>query len=74
MTNGDCKGLEPALGPVVIVLSPQAVNVQCCPASLRKALQTMGDHLAAQIANFLPPQPQLNNAVWSVAQIDDGAR
>lgn len=74
MSDGDGKGLEGTLGPVVVVVAAYAVHVQCCAASLGKALQAVGDHLAAQVAQLLPLQPQVGDAVGTVAQVDDGAR
>lgn len=43
------QGLEGTLGSVVVVVSPDAVDVHCYPCALRKALQTVGDHFRAQL-------------------------
>ena len=41
---------------------------------LREALKAMRDHLAAQIANLLPLEPEIRDAVRPVRQVHDGAR
>jgi hypothetical protein len=74
VSDGDGKGLEGTLGPVVVVVAAYAVHVQCSAASLGKALQAVGNHLAAQVAQLLPLQPQVGDTVGAVAEVDDGAR
>ena len=60
------------------ILTP---NVQRHPGRLRKTLQTMLHHLARQLSHLLPaddphlctvPLPQVNDAVRSVGDVDDG--
>ena len=72
--DGDGKGLEGTLGPVVVVVAAYAVNVQCCAAGLGKALQAVGNHLAAQVADLLAAQAQVTDAVGAVGEVYYGAR
>ena len=62
--------LERALRPVVIILPPETVNVQRDPRRLRKALQAVRQHLAAQVANLLAPQAEVDDAKGAVRQVD----
>lgn len=71
MPDSDCKRLEGTLCPVVIVVTAYAVNVEGGARRLRKALEAVRDHLAAQIANLFPLKTQLNDAIWPVRQVDD---
>lgn len=41
--------------------------------ALRKALEAVGDHLAAQLAEPLPLEAKINDAVGSIRDIDDCA-
>jgi len=66
MPDSNCKCLESALGPVVVVVAAYAVDVEGSARCLREALQAMGNHLTAQITNLLPLETQFNNAVWPV--------
>lgn len=63
-SNG--KGLEGALGTMVVVIAPQAVNVQCDTRSLREALKAMRNHLAAKVADLFSLEAQLNHAERSI--------
>lgn len=65
--------LERALGPVVVVLAAQAVDVQGDSRTLREALQAVGDHLAAKVANLLAFEAEVDDAVGAVGEVDDGA-
>lgn len=58
---------------MMIVLPPQTIHMQRRPARLRKALQTVRNHLRAQVPDLLPPESQLRDAVRAVRQIDDRA-
>lgn len=71
--NRHRKRLERRLGAVVVVLAAQAVHMQRQPGALRKTLQTVRDHLAAQVANLFASQPQLDHAIWTVREVDDGS-
>jgi hypothetical protein len=73
VSDSNSQRLESTLCPVVVVVSPDAINMQCSPAVLRKALQTMRNHLRTQVAQLLPLKPQIRNAVRPIAQIDDRA-
>lgn len=48
----DKEGSDP---PVMVVLAPQAVDVQCDARLLGKGMEDVWDHLAREIANFLAP-------------------
>jgi hypothetical protein len=66
--------LERALGPVVVVVAAQAVDVHGDAGALREAVQAVRDHLAAEVADLLAAQAQLGDAEGPVGEVDDGAR
>ena len=70
LPNRNRQRLERALRPVVIILPPETVNVQRDPRRLRKALQAVRQHLAAQVANLLAPQAEVDDAKGAVRQVD----
>lgn len=72
--NSHGQGLKGTLSPVVVVVTAQAVDMQGDASGLSKALQAMGDHLAAELAQHLALEAQVDNGVGAVGQIDDGAR
>src|SRR4051812_29876668 len=57
------KRLERALGPVVVVVAAQAVDMQRDAGGLRKALQAMRQHLGAEVADALALEPQIDDAI-----------
>lgn len=59
---------------MVVVVTAQAVDVQGDASGLSKALQAVGDHLGAELAQHLALETQVDNGVGAVGQIDDGAR
>ena len=65
--------LECALGAVVIVVAPQAVDVHGNAGTLGEALHAVGDHLTAQLTEPFSLETELNDAVRPVGQVDDGA-
>lgn len=71
--NSHGQRLEGALSPVVVVVAPQAVDVQGDTGGLGKALQAVGDHLAAELAEVLALEAQVDDGVRAVGEIDDGA-
>jgi len=74
LAHGDGEGLERALRAVVVVVAPEAVHVQGDAPGLGEALQAVGDHLAAQIANLFAPEAQVDDREGPVGQVDHGAR
>lgn len=72
--NRHSQRLKGTLSSVVVVVTAQAVDVQGDTSGLSKALQAMGDHLAAELAQHLALEAQVDNGVGAVGQIDDGAR
>lgn len=58
---------------MVVVVTPQAVHVHRHPRSLGKARKTVRHHLARQLAQPLSLKTQLDDAIGTVGQIDDGA-
>lgn len=58
---------------MVVVVTAQAVDVQGDAGSLGKALQAVGDHLTAELAEVLALEAQVDDGVGSVGQIDDSA-
>lgn len=71
--NSHGQRLEGTLSPVVVVVAPQAVDVQGDAGGLGKALQAVGDHLAAELAEVLALEAQVDDGVRAVGEIDDGA-
>lgn len=72
--NRNGHGLESALGAVVVVEAVQAVDVEGNVGSLREALEAVRDHFAAQLAEELALEAEINDGVRAVRQVDDGAR
>jgi hypothetical protein len=68
------QSLEGALSPVVVVVAVQAVDVHGDAGALRKAVQAVGNHLAAKITDLLAAQAQLADAVRAVGEVDDSTR
>lgn len=59
---------------MVVIVPPEAVYVQGDAPGLGEALEAVGDHLAAQVANLLALQAQVDDREGPVGQVDDGAR
>ena len=55
---------------MMIIISSQAIYMQRDPRRLRKALHAMRYHLAAQISNLLPLEPQINHTEGAEGDID----
>lgn len=72
--DGDGQGLEGALGAVVVVVAVEAVDVEGDAGALGEALEAVGDHLAAQLAEELALEANVDDAVGAVGEVDDGAR
>lgn len=71
--DGDGRGLEGALGPVVVVLAAQAVDVHGDAGGLGEALEGVGDHLGAEVADALAAEAEFDDGVGPVRDVDDGA-
>lgn len=67
------KRLKSTLSAVVIIVTPQAVHMERDSCRLGKTLQTMGDHLAAEVANLLALQTEVDHAIRSIGQVDNRA-
>lgn len=67
-------GLEGALGPVMVVLAAQAVDVQSDTGSAGKGLEAVGDHLGGKVADALAAEAEVDDAVGAVREVDNGAR
>jgi hypothetical protein len=59
---------------MVVVVAPEAVDMHRDPRGLREALETVRQHLGAQVANLLALEPEVSHAERPVRQVDDGAR
>lgn len=59
---------------MVVVVTVKTVNMQRDTSTLGKALETMRDHLGAELAKPLSLQTEVNNTVGTVGKIDDRAR
>lgn len=58
---------------MVVVLATQTVDVKCDSGTLGETLENVGNHLGAELAKPLALQAELDDAVRSVGEIDDGA-
>jgi hypothetical protein len=72
-TDGHSERLEGALGPVVVVVAADAVDVHGEAGGLGEALQAVGHHLSAQLSEPLALQSEVDDAVRSVGEVDDSA-
>jgi len=72
LADGDGKSLEGALGAVVVVVAAQAVDVEGDARGAGEALKAVGDHLAAEVANLLALETEVDDAVGTVREVDDG--
>jgi hypothetical protein len=59
---------------MVVVVTVETVDVQRNTSTLGKALETMRDHLGAELAKPLSLQTEVNDTVGTVGKIDDCAR
>jgi hypothetical protein len=57
----------------MVILTADAIDVHSHSGGLGKALQAMGHHLAAQLAEPLALETEIDDGIWSVRQVDDGA-
>lgn len=55
----------------MVIISTQAVDVQCDAGLHSEAVEDVRDHLTAEIADLLTLQSKLSDAVRSRADIDD---
>ena len=72
--DSDGKSLEGTLSTVVVVVTVEAVNVECNTGTLSKALKAVRNHLGAESTEPLALQAEVNDAVRTVGKIDDSAR
>jgi hypothetical protein len=70
-SNGNSKSLEGTLGFVVVVVTSDNIYVHCDSGTLGETLQTMRQHLGAQIAELLAVELQVGDAEGTVGQVDD---
>lgn len=59
---------------MMIIEPSQAIYMQRDPRSLCKALNDMGDHLTAQVADLLTLQTEFNHSVRTTREVDDSSR
>jgi hypothetical protein len=59
---------------VVVVEAAEAVDVDGDAGGLGKAVDAVGDHLAAQVANLFALEAELDDGEGPVRQVDHGAR
>lgn len=57
---------------MVVVVAAEAVDVHGDAGSPGKAMDAVGDHLGAEIANLLTLKTEVDNGKGTVRQIDDG--
>lgn len=70
--DGHRESLERTLGPVVVVVTSKAIHMKGEASGLRKALQAVRHHLGAQLAKPFTLEPELDDAIRTVGQVDDG--
>lgn len=58
---------------MVIILSPQTIDMQRHARGLRKALQSVRYHLRTQVANLLSLEPEVYYGERPVGEVDYGA-
>lgn len=59
---------------MVVVPAAEAVDVEGEAGGLGEALEAVGHHLAAEVADPLAREAELDDAEGPVRQVDDGAR
>lgn len=69
--NGNSQGLERTLRAVVVIVTVGAANMQRDIGRLRKALQTVGDHLGAQVTDLLALEAEVDHSPGTAGEIDD---
>lgn len=57
----------------MVVLAVEAVDVEGDTGTLGKALEAVGNHLAAQLAQELTLESEVDDTVGAVGEVDDGA-
>lgn len=56
----------------MVIITISATNMQRHIRSLRKALQTVGDHLGAEITDLLALEAEVDHSPGTGGEIDDG--
>lgn len=74
IANRNRKSLERTLRSVVVIVAISAANVQGHPGRLRKALQSMRDHLRAQVADLLALEAQIDHRPRPTREVDHRPR
>lgn len=70
-SNSNSKSLEGTLGLVVVVVTSDNIDVHGNAGALGETLQTVGQHLGAEVANLLATQLQVADAERTVGQVDN---
>jgi hypothetical protein len=70
-SNCDSKSLEGTLGFVVVIVASDNIHVHCNAGALGETLQTMRQHLGAQVAELLTVELQVGDAEGTVGEVDD---
>lgn len=58
---------------MVVIVTVEAVDVHRNSGTLSEALQTVGNHFSAELAEPLSLQTEVDDAVGTVGKINDGA-
>jgi hypothetical protein len=58
---------------VVVIVTVEAMDVHRNSGTLSEALQTVGDHLGAKLAEPLSLETEVDDTVGTVGNINDGA-
>ena len=70
--DGNSKSLESTLGLVVVVVTSDNVDMHGDARTLGETLQTVRQHLCAQVTNFFTAELQVADAEGAVGEVDDG--
>lgn len=72
--NRNSKGLERTLCAMMVIIPISTAHMQRHAGRLRKAMQTMRDHLRAQIPDLLAPEADIDHRPRPAGDVDDRPR
>lgn len=72
--NRNSQRLKRTLSPVVVIIAIRTPNMQRHARGLRKALQPMRDHLRAQVADLLAPEPDVDDRPRPAGEVEHRPR
>lgn len=72
--NSNSQRLKRALRPVMVIVAVGAANVKGNTSRLRKALQTVRNHLRAEVADLFAFEANVDDCPWPARKINDCPR